>query len=99
MHGNLTDGRDRIREETRALIEECRRKNVERDVPQIVVATYHGLTGPFVSTPGGENLLCRSQNHRKETPESTGDHPSEITIPWLPGVCVRLVEGAPYYIK
>ena len=94
-----TNESNRIREATRTLIEEYRRKHDEWALSEVTVATYHRASRQVMFTPEGEDFFRGSENYREEAPEDSELHPREIEIPWLPGVRVRLVPGAPHYIN
>ena len=94
-----TNERNRIREAARALVEEYRRAHDARIMSEATVATYDRLARQTMLTPRGKSFFRRSEDHRKETQQDTGVHPQQVESPWLPGVHIRLVEGAPYYIN
>lgn len=89
----------RIREAARTFVEECRRKHDERTLSEVTVATYHGTSRQVMFTPRGKDFFRGSENYREEASEDSELHPQEIEVPWFPGVRVRLVPGAPYYIN
>lgn len=94
-----TNERNRIREAARALVEEYRRAHDARIMSEATVATYDRLTRQAMLTPEGKSFFRRGEDHREEAPQNTGVHSQQVESPWLPGVCIRLVEGAPYYIN
>lgn len=94
-----TNERDRIRKAARALIEECRRKHDARIMSEATVSTYNRLAGQTMFTPEGKSFFRGSENNGKETKKDTGVYPQKIEVPGFPGVCVRLIPGAPYYLK
>lgn len=96
---NLTDERDRIREAARALVEEHRRKHDARAMSEATVATYDRASRQTMFTPEGKSFFRRSEDYRKKASPDTGVHPQQIESPRFPGVRIRLVEGAPYYIN
>lgn len=99
MQEDLTDERNRIREAARALIEEYRRAHDARIMSEATVATYDRLARQAMFTPRGKSFFRRSENYREEAPQDTGVHPQQVESPWLSGVRIRLIEGAPYYIN
>lgn len=96
---STTDERNRIREASRALIEEHRRKHDERLMSEATVATYNRIAGQTLLTPEGKSFFRGGEDNGKETEEDTGVRPQEIEVPWFPGLRFRLVPGAPYYIN
>lgn len=96
---NSTNERDRIRKAARALVEEYCRKHDARIMSEATVSTYDRLAGQTMLTPEGKSFFRGSENNRKETKKDTGIHPQEIEVPGFPSVRVRLVPGAPYYLK
>ena len=91
--------KDRIREEARALVSEARERRARGYLHQTVCGIHEWLTRPNVCPAERDNLLCGSQDHWEETRTDTDLVAREITIPWLPGVRVRLTGRAPYYIN
>ena len=92
-----TNESNRIREAARTLVEEYRRKHDERILSEVTVATYHRAARQIMLTPEGKNLFRGSENYWEEAPEDSELHPREVEVPWLPGVCVRLVPDAPHH--
>lgn len=97
----LTDDaeKDRVREEARALINEARERRAGRDLHQTVCGIHEWLARPDVCPAERDNFFRRGQDHWEETRTDTDLVAREITIPWLPGVRVRLTGRAPYYIN
>ena len=94
-----TNERNRIREAARALVEEYRRAHDARIMPEVTVATYDRFARQVMFTPEGKSFFRGSENYREEASQGTGVHPQQAEGPWLPGICIRLIEGAPYYIN
>lgn len=99
QENSITDERDRIRKESGALIEEYCRKHDERLVSKAIVATYDRITRQTLLTPEGKSFFRGSEDNGEEAEKDTGVCPQEIEIPWFPGLRIRLVPGAPYYIN
>ena len=99
QENSTTDERDRIRKASGALIEEYRRKHDERLMSEAIVATYGRIAGQTLLTPGGKGLFRGGEDNGKEAKEDTGVCPQEVEVPWFPGLHIRLVPGAPYYIN
>lgn len=99
QENSTTDERDRIREASRTLIEEHCRRHDERLVSEATVSTYNRIARQTLLTPWGKSFFRGSKDNGKETKKNTGIHPQEIKIPWLSGLCIRLIPGAPYYIN
>lgn len=99
QENSTTDERDRIREASRALVEEYCRKHDERLMSEATVATYNRIARQTLFTPEGKSFFRRSEDNGKKAKEDTGVCPQEIKIPRFPGLRIRLVPGAPYYIN
>lgn len=99
QENSTIDERDRIREASRALVEEYSRKHDERSMSEATVATYDRIARQTLLTSEGESFFRGGEDNGKEAKEDTGVCPQEIEIPWFPGLCIRLVPNAPYYIN
>lgn len=99
MQENLIDGKNRIREETRTVIETYCRERDERILHQATVSTFDWFARQTLSHPRRESLFRRSKDDRQKTPKDTIVYTSEIEVPRFPGLHIRLVSGAPYYIN
>lgn len=99
MQGNSIDERDRIRETVRALVEEYGRKHDERILSEATVSTYNWIARQTLFTPWGKSIFRRSENDREEPPKDPAIYTREIKVPGFSRLCVRLISGAPYYIK
>lgn len=99
QENSTTDERDRIREASRALVEEYRRKHDERLMSEATVATYDRIARQTLLTSEGESFFRGGEDNGEEAKEDTGVCPQEIEVPWFPGLCIRLVPSAPYYIN
>lgn len=99
QENSTTDERDRIREASRALVEEYSRKHDERLMSEATVTTYDRIARQALFTSEGESFFRGSKDNWKEAKEDTGVCPQEIEVPWFPGLCIRLIPNAPYYIN
>ena len=90
---------NRVREEARALIEEARRRRLERPVHQTVGGVYEWTTRPNVPTPWGTYILCGSEDNREEAESYPDVVAREIEEARLLGIRIRLTGTTPYYIK
>ena len=94
-----TDERDRIRKASRTLVEEYRRKHDERLMSEATIATYDRIARQTLLTPEGKSFFRGSEDNGEEAKKDTGVCPQEIEVSWFPGLRIRLVPNAPYYIN
>ena len=99
QENSTTDERSRIRKASRALVEEYHRKHDERLMSEATITTYNRIARQTLFTPEGKSFFRGGEDNGKETPKDTGVRPQEIEVPWVPGLRIRLVPGAPYYIN
>ena len=84
-------------------------KQLERLLKSTVELTMHGLCLKLLSQhmiglpdrlcllPKGKAFFVEVKTTGKK--QNTGVHSQQAESPRLPGICIRLVEGAPYYIN
>ena len=99
QENSTIDERDRIRKASGALIKEYSREHDERLVSKATVATYDRIARQTLFTPEGKSFFRGSEDNREKAEEDTGVCSQETEIPWFPGLHIRLVPGAPYYIN
>ena len=99
QENSTTDERDRIREASRALVEEYRRKHDERLMSEATVATYDRIARQTLLTSKGKSFFRGGEDNGEEAKEDTGVYPQEIEVPRFPGLRIRLIPSAPYYIN
>lgn len=61
----------RKREEARAFVEECRRKQIERAVAEATVGSYHRFAGQAMPDSWRKTVFCRNKNNEQETKKDT----------------------------
>lgn len=61
----------RKREEARAFVEECRRKQIERTIAEATVGTYYRFARQTMPDSWRKTVFCGDKNNEQETEKDT----------------------------